>query len=86
MGGRTATWSMGGLDAIVHGTGARLGLLFASGVLIGTGARLAGGCTSGHGISGTSSLSIASLAATGTFMATAIGVTLLVHALTGGAL
>lgn len=33
---------------------------FAGGILLGFGARLAGGCTSGHGISGTFQLSIAS--------------------------
>lgn len=33
---------------------------FAGGVLMSFGARLAGGCTSGHGISGTSQLSVAS--------------------------
>ena len=61
-------------------------VLFGAGLLIGYGARWGGGCTSGHGISGTSSLSIASLAATVTFMGTAIAVTLLLHAVTGGAL
>src|SRR6266498_3142825 len=61
-------------------------VLFIGGVLIGFGARWAGGCTSGHGISGTSALSPASMVATGTFMATAVVLTLAVHALTGGAL
>jgi uncharacterized membrane protein YedE/YeeE len=61
-------------------------LLFGAGMLIGYGARWSGGCTSGHGISGNSSLSVASLAATLIFMATAIGVTWLLHLVTGGAL
>ena len=61
-------------------------MLFVGGVLIGFGARWAGGCTSGHGISGTSSLSITSFVATGTFMAAAILVTFVLHALTGGAI
>lgn len=61
-------------------------VLFVGGVLIGHGARWAGGCTSGHGISGVSSLSPASLVATGTFMATAVLVTLALHVLTGGAI
>jgi uncharacterized membrane protein YedE/YeeE len=43
--------------------------LFAAGVLMGYGARWAGGCTSGHGLCGMSVLSPGSLAATGTFMA-----------------
>ena len=61
-------------------------VLFIGGVLIGFGARWAGGCTSGHGISGVSSLSITSLVATCTFMAAAVAVTLALHAITGGAL
>jgi hypothetical protein len=39
---------------------------------MGTGARVAGGCTSGHGICGTAQGSPASFVATGTFMATAM--------------
>ena len=42
------------------------------GVLIGFGARLGGGCTSGHGICGMASLSPGSIAVVGTFLATAI--------------
>jgi uncharacterized membrane protein YedE/YeeE len=55
-------------------------ILVASGVLIGYGAKLSGGCTSGNGLSGTSMLSPASLAATGTFFATAIAVSFLTKA------
>ena len=51
-------------------------ILFAAGVLIGYGAKLAGGCTSGNGLCGTSLGSPASLAATVTFMATAVFTTL----------
>jgi uncharacterized membrane protein YedE/YeeE len=57
-------------------------ILLVSGVLIGFGAKLAGGCTSGNGLSGTASLSPASLAATATFFATAIVVTFVTRALT----
>lgn len=60
--------------------------LFLGGLLMGFGARWAGGCTSGHGLSGSAILSPASLAAAATFMATAVAVTALLHALTGGAL
>lgn len=60
-------------------------VLFLGGMLIGFGARWAGGCTSGHGISGTSSLSLTSFVATGTFMATAVVLTLALHFFTGGA-
>jgi uncharacterized membrane protein YedE/YeeE len=56
-------------------------ILVVSGVLIGYGAKLSGGCTSGNGLSGTSMLSPASLAATGTFFATAIAVSFLTKAL-----
>ena len=48
--------------------------LLAGGFLAGFGARLAGGCTSGHGICGLSSLSRTSLVVVVTFMAVAIGV------------
>ena len=61
-------------------------LLFLGGILMGFGARWAGGCTSGHGISGNSGLSPGSFVATATFMGTAVAVTLGVHLLTGGAL
>jgi uncharacterized protein len=61
------------------------GVLFVVGILIGYGARWAGGCTSGHGISGCSAGSPESLAATTTFFGVAVAVTLVVHLLTGGA-
>ena len=55
-------------------------ILVVSGVLIGYGAKLSGGCTSGNGLSGTSILSPASLVATGTFFATAIAISFLTKA------
>ncbi len=61
-------------------------LLAVAGFVMGFGARWSGGCTSGHGLRGSASLSPASLAATGTFLATAIAVTAVVHFATGGAL
>jgi uncharacterized membrane protein YedE/YeeE len=42
-------------------TGAEVGLLFGAGVLIGVGARTAGGCTSGHGLTGSALASPASI-------------------------
>jgi uncharacterized protein len=57
-------------------------ILLVAGILIGFGAKLAGGCTSGNGLSGTAALSPASLAANATFFATAIVVTLITRALT----
>jgi uncharacterized membrane protein YedE/YeeE len=56
-------------------------ILLVSGVLIGFGAKLSGGCTSGNGLSGTAVLSPASLAATATFFATAIVVSFVTRAL-----
>ena len=55
-------------------------VLVASGVLIGYGAKLAGGCTSGNGLSGNAVLSPASLVATATFFGTAIAVSFLIEA------
>jgi uncharacterized membrane protein YedE/YeeE len=57
-------------------------ILVACGVLIGYGAKTAGGCTSGNGLSGTAMLSPASLVATGTFFATAIVVNVVITVLT----
>ena len=56
-------------------------ILALSGALIGYGARLAGGCTSGNGLSGNAVLSPASLVATGTFFGTAIVVSFVIEAL-----
>jgi uncharacterized membrane protein YedE/YeeE len=56
-------------------------ILLAAGVLIGYGAKRAGGCTSGNGLSGSAMLSRASLAATATFFATAIIVSFLTRAI-----
>ena len=49
-----------------------LPLLAAAGVLVGFGARLGSGCTSGHGVCGVSRLSQRSIVATITFMASGI--------------
>jgi uncharacterized protein len=61
-------------------------VVFLGAITMGYGARMAGGCTSGHGICGTAQRSAASWAATATFMATAIVVTALLRAITGGEL
>jgi uncharacterized membrane protein YedE/YeeE len=47
--------------------------LLTGGVLVGLGARMSNGCTSGHGICGLASLEVPSLLAVLTFLATAIG-------------
>lgn len=54
------------------GTDLQLWRLIVGGLLVGFGARLGGGCTSGHGICGLASLSKGSLAIVVTFLATAI--------------
>jgi uncharacterized membrane protein YedE/YeeE len=65
-----------------HGAGrlVMVPLLLVAGVLIGFGAKTAGGCTSGNGLSGTSMLSPAALTATATFFGTAIAVSFLIKA------
>lgn len=45
-------------------------VIIAAGLLVGFGTRMGSGCTSGHGVCGLSRLSLRSLAATITFMAT----------------
>ena len=59
---------------------------FVGGMLMGFGARWGGGCASGHGISGAAILSRGALVGIVTIMATAIGLTLIVNLITGGAL
>lgn len=51
--------------------------LVSGGILIGFGAKTAGGCTSGNGLGGCSAGSPASFAATGTFIGTAIVVSMI---------
>jgi len=51
-------------------TGSSLTIVIA-GLLVGFGARIGGGCTSGHGVCGLPRLSVRSIVATLTFMATA---------------
>ena len=57
-------------------------LLVAAGVLIGFGAKTAGGCTAGTGLSGTSHGSPAAFVSMATFMATAIAASFVIEALT----
>jgi uncharacterized membrane protein YedE/YeeE len=55
------------------GAAAQVAWLVLAGVVMGLGARIAGGCTSGHGMTGMSLGSPASLVSTMTFFATAVG-------------
>ncbi|WP_345601338.1 YeeE/YedE family protein [Saccharopolyspora rosea] len=54
-----------------------IAVLFVGGVLVGFGTRLAGGCSSGHGLSGCGRLRPVSLVATAVFFGTAVGVSFL---------
>ena len=69
----------------VHQTvSSNLPVLAGAGLLVGFGAILGGGCTSGHGVCGLSRLSVRSLVATVTFMATAFATVFIFrHLLTG---
>jgi uncharacterized membrane protein YedE/YeeE len=58
--------------------------IVSGGLLVGFGARLGSGCTSGHGICGVARLSTRSIAAAGVFMMTAIVVVALTHHVFGG--
>ncbi|MCC7362968.1 MAG: YeeE/YedE family protein [Dehalococcoidia bacterium] len=72
-GGWEPTWDLGMFDAeIGWGAGGKVVWMFAGGVLIGFGTRLAGGCTSGHGIFGMSNLELPSIVSTVAFMAAGI--------------
>jgi hypothetical protein len=79
-GGWAPLWDLGRFD-VAFGWGApgKLAWMFAGGLLIGFGTRLANGCTSGHGIFGISNLERASLEATLAYVATGILTTQLVY-------
>jgi uncharacterized membrane protein YedE/YeeE len=61
-------------------SGGEVALLFGAGLLIGLGARTAGGCTSGHGLTGSALASPASIVSMGTIMATAVATTFVLEA------
>jgi uncharacterized membrane protein YedE/YeeE len=84
LGGRVPTWSMGAFDTLFGSSFAlKLGVLALGGLFIGAGARLAGGCTSGHGIVGTALGARASFIATALFLAAGFATTHVVHFLRG---
>jgi uncharacterized membrane protein YedE/YeeE len=66
-------------------TGRSLVMIAMAGLLVGVGTRMAGGCTSGHGVCGMSRLSTRSIVATITFIATGAITVALVRMLSGGA-
>jgi uncharacterized membrane protein YedE/YeeE len=63
----------------------QLGILLVAGLAMGVGARTAGGCTSGHGLTGVSLGSPASIVAAMTFFGTAVALAHVWAWLTGGA-
>jgi hypothetical protein len=71
-----------GAPVVVRVPASAAGLVLA-GLLVGFGARLGGGCTSGHGVCGISRLSPRSLVATGVFIAAGIAVVFAVRHVLG---
>lgn len=72
-------------QALPASAGSSLPLLGLGGLLVGFGARLGGGCTSGHGVCGMGRLSRRSVVATCSFMAVAMATVFLVR-ISGGSL
>ncbi len=85
---RTGAEVRSGYDALreVFPLGVVIPMVFFGATLLGYGAAVAGGCTSGHGMCGTAQRSPASVAVTATFMTTAILTTLALRVVTGGSL
>jgi uncharacterized membrane protein YedE/YeeE len=71
-------------DAFATTWNATLPVALAAGLIVGVGTQLGNGCTSGHGVCGISRLSVRSLIATGTFMATGGATVFVVRHLLGG--
>lgn len=84
-GGWRPLWDLGMFDgSIGFGPRGKLAWMFIGGVFIGFGTRLAGGCTSGHGIFGISNLEGASVRSTLAFMVTGILTTTVIYRLAVG--
>lgn len=84
-GGPSANLDYGALSDLLP-IAAIVPVLFVAGLLMGFGARWGGGCTSGHGIGGAAILSRGALVGIVTIMVAAIGLTLIMHLITGGSL
>jgi uncharacterized protein len=68
-GGWQPVWDLGRFDHVIGlGAAGKLAWMFSGGLLIGFGTRLAGGCTSGHGIFGLANFEWPSLLSTISFM------------------
>jgi uncharacterized membrane protein YedE/YeeE len=79
-GGWAPSWELGMFDdAIGWGPAGKVAWMFGGGLLVGFGTRVAGGCTSGHGIFGISRGERASIVSTLAFMAAGLVTTNLVY-------
>lgn len=85
-GGVNPQFDLGELHTRIFGTGIGNWItLILGGAMVGFGTQMAGGCTSGHGLSGCSRLVPASLIATTAFFGAAVVVSLLIHSFGGAA-
>ena len=81
-GGISLTWDMGAYaEALTLSETGKVAWMFAGGCCIGFGTRLAGGCTSGHGIFGISNLEASSWISTFSFMGAGIVTTHIIYRL-----
>jgi uncharacterized membrane protein YedE/YeeE len=79
-GGWEPSWALGIFDrAIGLGPAGKLAWMFVGGLFIGFGTRLAGGCTSGHGIFGLANFELPSLLSTLSFLGAGILTTQLIY-------
>jgi uncharacterized membrane protein YedE/YeeE len=84
-GGWRPFWDLGIFDTTFGwGPAAKLAWMFVGGLLIGFGTRMAGGCTSGHGIFGNANLERASIESTLAFLLAGIVTTNLIYRVWGG--
>ena len=79
-GGWSPIWALGRFDHVIGlGPAGKLVWMFAGGMLVGFGTRLAGGCTSGHGIFGLANLEAPSLVSTLSFMTAGVATTQIIY-------
>ncbi len=79
-GGWSPIWALGRFDQVIgFGPAGKVAWMFGGGMLIGFGTRLAGGCTSGHGIFGLANLEGPSLVSTLSFMTAGVATTQIIY-------
>ncbi len=84
-GGWALTWDLGIFDTTFGwGPAGKVAWMFVGGLFIGVGTRMAGGCTSGHGIFGISNLEPSGLVSTVSFMAAGVVTTQVLYRVLGG--